>query len=471
MKFHPRRLVTRSHVNRRIENVAISRARWGVSPPCVMALSLVAHRVSGECAGLDTWPPHRIRHRLTSPTFPDRSSSDGSSTVGPITTAAAENFSELAPNVEIEVSISGTGGGFSRFCEGETDIQNASRPINEEEAAICAENGIDYYEFEIAYDGITIVVPESNTFLTCISTESLAAIWNGEITNFNQIDPSYPDLEIKLFGADSESGTYDYFNEQILGEDDAGEVIEPSASYEPSSDDNVLVEGVAAPKADLVTSGSRTSRMRRIALNAVAVTADGDMNNCVVPSADTDPQPGICSAQPPAVRLCEGCEPGREPRRCKNSCATSSPMRRQSRPAQARLMRRQRILHMSQQKIEGRLQAPRLRTARALRLQRRRSNGICSRWRAPHPERRTRRCPMTSRLVGVRSVDRVSGQPRSCEEDGKCGGGQVTPDGQVRYCVPAQPIERSRLDGQPKPQDVRPDSPCSALSFAVGCPF
>jgi phosphate transport system substrate-binding protein len=212
---------------------------------------------------------------------------DGSSTVGPITTAAAENFSELAPNVEIEVSISGTGGGFTRFCEGETDIQDASRPISEDELAACAENGIDFYEFEIAYDGITIVVPESNTFLTCMSTDALAAIWNGETTNFNQINPEYPDLEIQLFGADSESGTYDYFNEQILGEDDAGEVIEPSADYEPSSDDNVLVEGVSGTEGGLGYFGYSYFETAQDRLNAVAITADGDPNNCVTPTPDT----------------------------------------------------------------------------------------------------------------------------------------------------------------------------------------
>jgi phosphate transport system substrate-binding protein len=213
--------------------------------------------------------------------------SDGSSTVGPITTAAAENFSELAPNVEIEVSVSGTGGGFTRFCDDETDLQNASRPISEDEMGQCADNGVDYYEFEIAFDGITIVVPESNTFLTCMSTDVLASIWNGEVTNFNEIDPSFPDLEIQLFGADSESGTYDYFNEEILGEDDEGEMLEPQADYEPSSDDNVLVEGVSGTEGGLGYFGFAYYENAQDRLNAVAITADGDLNNCVTPSART----------------------------------------------------------------------------------------------------------------------------------------------------------------------------------------
>ena len=214
-------------------------------------------------------------------------SADGSSTVGPITIAAAEGFNEVAPNVEVSVSISGTGGGFSKFCDDETDLQDASRPINEEEAATCADNDVAWFEFEVAFDGITIVVPESNSFLTCISTDVLKQIWMGEITNYNQISPDFPDLEIQLFGPDTESGTYDFFNEEILGEDDAGEVIEPAADYEPSSDDNVLVEGVAGTEGGLGYFGFAYFETAQDRLNAVSVTADGDLNNCVAPSADT----------------------------------------------------------------------------------------------------------------------------------------------------------------------------------------
>ena len=213
--------------------------------------------------------------------------SDGSSTVGPLTIAAAENFNEFAPNVENNVTISGTGGGFERFCLGETDLQNASRAISEDEVALCGENGVDYYEFEVAFDGITIVVPESNTFLTCISTDVLAQIWNGEVENFNEISPEFPDLEISLFGPGSESGTYDFFNEEILGEDEAGETFEPSASYEPSEDDNTLVEGVAGTEGGLGHFGYSYYTEAQDRLNAVAVTADGDPNSCVSPDPET----------------------------------------------------------------------------------------------------------------------------------------------------------------------------------------
>lgn len=213
---------------------------------------------------------------------------DGSSTTGPLTIAAAENFREqVTDSVEIDVGVSGTGGGFEKFCNGETDIQNASRPIEEDEAASCVENEVAYYEFQIASDGITIVVPESNTFLTCISTDQLAQIWNDEITNFNELSPDFPDLEIQLFGADSESGTYDYFNEEILGEDEAGETLEPVAEYEPSSDDNVLVEGVSGTEGGLGYFGYAYYEEAQDRLNAVAVTATGDPADCVVPSAET----------------------------------------------------------------------------------------------------------------------------------------------------------------------------------------
>ena len=212
---------------------------------------------------------------------------DGSSTVGPFTQAAAENFNGIAPNVDIAVNVSGTGGGFEAFCAGETDLQNASRPMAEDEAAICAENGVEWYEFEVAYDGITVVVPESNTFLTCLTTESLASIWMGDITNYNEIDPSYPDLSIELFGPGEDSGTYDFFNEEILGEDEAGETIAPAADYEPSEDDNTLVEGVSGTEGGLGHFGFTYYEENQDRLNVVSLSTDGTTDNCVEPTLET----------------------------------------------------------------------------------------------------------------------------------------------------------------------------------------
>ena len=202
--------------------------------------------------------------------------------------AAAENFTELAPNVEINVSISGTGGGFERFCNGETDHpERLSRRSPRMKPPLCAENGVDYYEFEVAYDGITIVVPESNTFLTCISTDVLARSGTARSRTSTRSTRSSRTLRSQLFGPDSESGTYDYFNEEILGEDEAGEMIEPAADYEPSSDDNVLVEGVSGTEGGLGYFGYAYYETAQDRLNAVAVTADGDLNNCVVADPDT----------------------------------------------------------------------------------------------------------------------------------------------------------------------------------------
>ena len=214
-------------------------------------------------------------------------SADGSSTVGPITQAAAETFNGIAENVVIDVAITGTGGGFEKFCAGDTDISDASRPINDDEIAACADNDVDYYAFEVAFDGIAIVVPESNTFLTSITTETLAAIWNGDITNYNEIDPSYPDLEISLFGPGEASGTYDYFNEEILGEDEAGETITPAADYEASEDDNTLVEGVSGTEGGFGYFGFAYFEENQDRLNIVSVSADGDLANAVEPTADS----------------------------------------------------------------------------------------------------------------------------------------------------------------------------------------
>ncbi len=125
------------------------------------------------------------------------------------------------------------------------------------------------------------MVPENNTFLTCISTDVLAQIWNGEVTNYNEIVPEFPDLEIQLFGPDAESGTYEFFNEEILGEDESGQTLEPAVAYEPSSDDNVLVEGVSGTEGGFGYFGYAYYEQAPDRLNAVAVTTTGDPADCV----------------------------------------------------------------------------------------------------------------------------------------------------------------------------------------------
>ncbi|MDQ3167410.1 MAG: PstS family phosphate ABC transporter substrate-binding protein [Chloroflexota bacterium] len=209
---------------------------------------------------------------------------DGSSTVFPITQAAAEEFSNIVDGVDITVDFSGTGGGFERFCEGETAISNASRAIAEDEVAICAENGVDYYEFEVAFDGITVVVPESNTELTCISVETLAAVWapDSEITNLNQINPELSDLELDLYGPGTDSGTFDYFTDAIVGEEGASR-----EDYTPSEDDQVLVEGVSNSEGGFGYFGYSYFAANEDVLNAVAVAQSPDLSDCVLPSPET----------------------------------------------------------------------------------------------------------------------------------------------------------------------------------------
>lgn len=207
--------------------------------------------------------------------------SDGSSTVGPMTQAVAEEFAALAPQVQTSVDISGTGGGFERFCTGETDLQNASRPIAEDEVANCAENGVDWYQFEVAYDGITVVTNTENTFLTCITTDALKSLWQKEnpAMTWADLNPEYPAETVNLYGPGTDSGTFDYFVEAILGEDDIRE------DFTPSEDDNVLVEGVAGDVNALGYFGLAYYEANQEILNAVAIDA-GD-GNCVTPSPET----------------------------------------------------------------------------------------------------------------------------------------------------------------------------------------
>lgn len=206
---------------------------------------------------------------------------DGSSTVGPITEAMAEEFSAIAPGVQLEVSISGTGGGFERFCNGETDLQNASRAIKEEEAALCAENGVDFYSFEVAYDGIAVVVNPENDFVECLTVDQLKMMWQPEnpATNWNQIDPAFPDQPIALYGPGTSSGTFDYFTKEIVGEEGSS-----TTEYLPSEDDNQLVEGVAGDSNALGYFGLAYYEQNSDRLKLVSVDSG---NGCVEPTTDT----------------------------------------------------------------------------------------------------------------------------------------------------------------------------------------
>jgi phosphate transport system substrate-binding protein len=171
---------------------------------------------------------------------------DGSSTVFPIAEAVAEEYGKANPNVRTPtVGISGTGGGFQKFCRGETDISNASRPIRPAEIEACQKAGIEYIEIPIAYDGIAIVVNPKNTWADSITVAELKTMWapeaQGKVTRWNQIRPSWPNREIRLFGAGVDSGTYDYFTEATVGKEGASR-----GDFTSSEDDNVIVQGVAS---------------------------------------------------------------------------------------------------------------------------------------------------------------------------------------------------------------------------------
>lgn len=170
---------------------------------------------------------------------------DGSSTVYPITEGVAEDFQKLKKNaIKVTVGISGTGGGFKKFCRGEIDVQNASRPILEKEIADCRAAGVEYIELPVAFDALTVVMNPRNAFIKAMTVAELRKIWEpaaqGKIMRWNQVNPAWPDAPIKLFGAGSDSGTFDYFTEAINGKSKASR-----GDFTASEDDNVLVQGVS----------------------------------------------------------------------------------------------------------------------------------------------------------------------------------------------------------------------------------
>ena len=169
---------------------------------------------------------------------------DGSSTVFPISEAVAEEYKNQKRSVRVTVGVSGTGGGFQKFCRGETDISDASRPIRPTEMETCKKAGIEFIELPVAYDGLAVVVNPKNTWATSMTVDELKRLWapeaQGKITRWNQVRPSWPDREIHLFGAGVDSGTYDYFTEAVVGKEGASR-----GDFTSSEDDNVLVQGIA----------------------------------------------------------------------------------------------------------------------------------------------------------------------------------------------------------------------------------
>jgi phosphate transport system substrate-binding protein len=206
---------------------------------------------------------------------------DGSSTVGPLTEAVIEEFAAVAPGITVTNGISGSGGGFERFANGEIQVANASRPISEDEAALASENGVGYYVLNVAYDGITVVVSAENDFVESLTVEQLAQIWSadGGVVNWSDVNPEWPEEPIELYGPGADSGTFDYFNEEILGED-----VAVRTDYIPSEDDNVLVQGVLGSPYALGYFGFAYYVENQDSLKAVAIDAG---SGAVAPSIET----------------------------------------------------------------------------------------------------------------------------------------------------------------------------------------
>jgi phosphate transport system substrate-binding protein len=200
---------------------------------------------------------------------------DGSSTVFPITEAVAEDFQKSKKNaIRVTVGISGTGGGFKKFCRNEIDVSNASRPILAKEMGDCRAAGIQYIELPIAFDALTVVVNPKNTFLKSITVDELKKIWEpaaqGKVTRWNQINPAWPDTPLKLFGPGADSGTFDYFTEAIVGKSKASR-----GDYTASEDDNVLVTGVSRDLGGLGYFGYAYYIENNAKLRSVPVIAKG----------------------------------------------------------------------------------------------------------------------------------------------------------------------------------------------------
>jgi len=202
---------------------------------------------------------------------------DGSSTVYPVTQAMAEEFSYVNPRVRVTVGVSGSGGGFAKFNIGETDLSNASREIKESEAEIAAENGIEFTQFIVGYDGITVAVNPENDWANDLTVEELKMIWepNSSVETWSDVRAEWPDEEIDLYGPGADSGTFDYFTEEINGASG-----ESRSDFTASEDDNVLVRGISGNKYALGYFGYAYYAENSDSLKAVAV-------NGVLPSPET----------------------------------------------------------------------------------------------------------------------------------------------------------------------------------------
>ena len=205
---------------------------------------------------------------------------DGSSTLGPYAIAAAEGFQKKNKNARVTVGISGTGGGFERFCRNETDLSNASRPMRQTEAVRCRDAGVKWVAFTVANDGLSVVVNRQNTWASCLTVAELKKVWEpgSKISNWNQIRDSFPNVPLKLFGAGTDSGTFDYFTEAINGRARASR-----SDYLATEDDNVVVQGVEGERGAMGYFGYSYYEENKDKLKVLAIDA-GKGGGCVTPT-------------------------------------------------------------------------------------------------------------------------------------------------------------------------------------------
>ena len=209
---------------------------------------------------------------------------DGSSTVFPISEAMAEEFMAANPGSQVTIGVSGSGGGFKKFCAGETDISNASRQIKDEEIANCEAAGVEFIEVPVAYDGITIVTNPENDWAQCLTVEQLNTAWSpdaeGSVSTWDQVDSSFPDEPLELYGPGTDSGTFDYFTDEVNGEEGASR-----GDYTASEDDNVIVTGVSNSSGGMGYFGYAYFEENQGTLKAVDIqNEDGE---CITPSFES----------------------------------------------------------------------------------------------------------------------------------------------------------------------------------------
>ena len=250
----------------------------------VMALLVLGMVLVAACSADETSAPTSSSESSKGTTMEELSGVieiDGSSTVAPVSQAVAEEFEKLHGDTEPIVGISGTGGGFKRFTAGETDISDASREIKEAESTAAHENGIEYLELKLGTDGLSVMVSPRNDFVDCLTMEQLHEIWKpgSAVQNWSDINPEWPDREISLYGADTDSGTFDYFTEEVNGEAKLSR-----DDYTASADDNVLVRGISGDRNSLGYFGYAYYIENADALKLVAVDNGA---GCVEPSLET----------------------------------------------------------------------------------------------------------------------------------------------------------------------------------------